>query len=84
VTAPFFPITKDEGWWLVVGEQENRQLAAIKRFTFQHQYQYRLNFVAPDSPGEYLYKLFLMSDSWVGCDQEYEFKLFVTSAMQED
>jgi len=30
-----------------------------------------------EEAGDYDYKLYLMSDSYQGCDQEYEFKLKV-------
>jgi pre-mRNA-splicing helicase BRR2 len=84
VIAPFFPTTKDEGWWLVVGQPETKQLLSIKRLTLQRAYQCRLDFTAPEEPGEYRYKLFFMCDSWVGCDQEYEFVLTVEQGMDVD
>ena len=39
--------------------------------------------VAPEA-GEYAYNLFLMSDSYLGCDQEYELPLKVAEAEEED
>ena len=84
VIAPFFPVAKDEAWWLVVGQPETKQLLSIKRLTLQQAYQCRLDFTAPDTPGEHKYKLFFMCDSWVGCDQEYEFVLNVEQGMDVD
>lgn len=81
VVAPFFPKTKDESWWLVVGDENSKQLLSIKRFTMQNSYSCQLDFAAPDEPGEYQYKLYFMCDSWVGCDQEYEFSLTVEQNM---
>ena len=43
----------------------------------------KLEFVAPEA-GEYAYTLFLMSDSYLGCDQEYELPLKVAEADDED
>ena len=84
VIAPFFPVPKDEGWWLVIGQPETKQLLSIKRLTLQHAYQCRLDFNAPDSPGTHRYKLYFMCDSWVGCDQEYEFVVTVEQGMEVD
>ena len=36
-----------------------------------------MNFTAPKDPGEYTLVLYLISDSYMGCDQEYEFQLTV-------
>ncbi len=83
VIAPFFPVSKDEGWWLVVGEPSTKQLLSIKRLTLQHRFKGRLDFSAPEEPGTYRYKLYFMSDSWVGCDQEYEFEVHVEPAQME-
>jgi pre-mRNA-splicing helicase BRR2 len=41
-----------------------------------------LEFTAPEDPGDYNLVLYLMSDSYLGCDQEYE--LSVTVVADED
>jgi pre-mRNA-splicing helicase BRR2 len=84
VIAPFFPKPKDENWWLVVGQPDSKQLHSIKRLTLQRQYQCTLEFTAPNEPGEYTFKLLFMCDSWVGCDQEYEFIVRVEQGMDVD
>lgn len=43
----------------------------------------KLDFVAPE-PGEYDYMLYLICDSYLGCDQEYELKLSVGEAADEE
>ena len=43
----------------------------------------KLEFVAPDA-GEYKYTLYLMSDSYLGCDQELELPLSVAEAEDDD
>ena len=43
----------------------------------------KLEFVAPD-PGEYAYTLYLMSDSYLGSDQELELPLSVGEAEEDD
>ena len=66
--APRFPKEKEEGWWLVIGDASTNSLISIKRITLQLKAKVKLDFVAPE-PGEYAYKLYLMSDSYLGCDQ---------------
>jgi len=38
-----------------------------------------LEFTAPEDPGDYTFTLFLMSDSYMGCDQEYEVSVTVVA-----
>ena len=83
VHAPRFPKEKEEGWWLVVGDVAANSLLCIKRISLQLKAKVKLDFTAPE-PGEYSYKLYLMSDSYLGCDQEYELKLSVGEATSDD
>jgi pre-mRNA-splicing helicase BRR2 len=83
VHAPHFPKDKEEGWWLVIGDVAANSLVCIKRITLQLKAKVKLEFVAPE-PGDYSYKLYLMSDSYLGCDQEYELKLKVGDAASDD
>lgn len=74
---------KEEGWWLVVGNTKANTLLCIKRISLQLKAKVKLEFVAPEA-GEYVYTLYLMSDSYLGCDQEYELPLQVAEAKDED
>jgi pre-mRNA-splicing helicase BRR2 len=76
VIAPFFPQRKDEAWWLAVGDPEQNKLLAIKRVALQNQAEVRLEFNAPAN-GQHSLKLYFMCDSFMGCDQEYNFELQV-------
>lgn len=80
VHAPLYPKSKPEGWWLVIGDPKTNNLLSIKRLTMQEKSKARLNFMAPDEPGEYTYLLYFMCDSYLGCDQEYELELKVGEA----
>jgi pre-mRNA-splicing helicase BRR2 len=84
VIAPSYPKPKVEGWWLVVGDVGRNVLMSIKRLTLQQRARVKLDFVAPDTPGEYNLVLYLMSDSYMGCDQEYEMKLVVAEGDDDD
>ena len=80
VIAPRFPKKKDEAWWLVVGDAKKGTLAAIKRVALGRKQKVKLEFQAPADAGEVEYTLFFMCDSYLGCDQEYEFTLNVKEA----
>lgn len=61
-----------------------RRLISIKRLTLQQKAKVKLDFVAPSSPGTYSYTLFFMCDTYMGCDQEYPFKISVGEAASGD
>lgn len=83
VHAPFYPHPKTENWWLVCGEEATRSLLAIKRITIGRKLEVRLEFTVP-TPGQHDLKLFLMSDSYVGVDQDPSFKVVVAEGEDED
>ncbi|ULU08307.1 hypothetical protein L3Y34_019456 [Caenorhabditis briggsae] len=71
VVAPLFPQKrKEEGWWLVVGDQESNALLTIKRLVINEKSSVQLDFAAP-RPGKHEFKLFFISDSYLGADQEF-------------
>ncbi|KAG0650650.1 Pre-mRNA-splicing helicase BRR2 [Hyphodiscus hymeniophilus] len=82
VHAPFYPSKKMEIWWLVVGEESTKTLLAIKRITFGRSLNVRLEYTVP-TPGEHELKLFLMSDSYVGVDQDPSFQVTVAEGVDE-
>lgn len=83
VHAPRFPGTRDEGWWLVVGQPKANKLLGIKRVSFSKSQRVKLAFDAPAEVGQTKLSLFFMCDSWLGCDQEYEVELNVTEAADD-
>ncbi|XP_067120382.1 activating signal cointegrator 1 complex subunit 3 isoform X2 [Centruroides vittatus] len=71
--APKFPKQKEEGWFLVLGDVEKRDLIAMKRIGYiGTQSRHQLVFYTPEKAGRYVYTLFLMSDCYLGLDQQYE------------
>jgi pre-mRNA-splicing helicase BRR2 len=66
VTAPFFPRLKEEAWWLVLATN-NGEIEDLKRITITKEVESVV--LRGSSEGR---KLFLMSDSYMGCDQEEE------------
>ncbi|CAM8919119.1 unnamed protein product [Rhodiola kirilowii] len=86
VDAPRYPKPKEEGWWLVLGDAETNQLLAIKKVPLQSKSKVKLHFTASKEPGNKFYTLYFMCDSYLGCDQEYNFTVDVqeSAAMDED
>ncbi|KMU90181.1 ATP-dependent DNA helicase MER3 [Coccidioides immitis H538.4] len=83
VSAPFYPGKKAENWWLLVGEEKTSSLLAIKRVTVGKKLEIKLEYIVP-SPGEHELTLYLMSDSYVGVDQDPTFKITAAEGMDED
>lgn len=77
VASAHFPRPREEGWWLVVGDAKTNSLLSIKRLTLRSRSSVQMEFNAPSQPGQYSYELFFMSDSYLGCDQEYKIEFDV-------
>ena len=50
--------------------------------TLQQKAKFKLDFVAPRA-GQHGYSLYFMSDSYLGCDQEYKFQLDIGEARED-
>ena len=85
VIAPFYPLKKDEGWWVVIGDPSDKTVLAIKRMTLQKRAQIKLEFTVPETKaiGEMNCKLYVMCDSYMGVDQEFDFKIDVEEGVLE-
>ena len=71
-----FPGTKSEIWWLVLGDSEANVLYAIKRCSVGASTTVKLSFAADEAKTLAL-KLYVMCDSYLGCDQEFECEVYV-------
>uniref|UniRef100_A0A5F9D635 Activating signal cointegrator 1 complex subunit 3 n=1 Tax=Oryctolagus cuniculus TaxID=9986 RepID=A0A5F9D635_RABIT len=79
--TPRFPKSKDEGWFLILGEVDKRELIALKRVGYiRNHHVVSLSFYTPEMPGRYIFTLYLMSDCYLGLDQQYDIYLHVTQA----
>jgi pre-mRNA-splicing helicase BRR2 len=83
VPAPLFPKEQAEGWWLVIGTQEG-VLLGIKRVSFGLKTQEKIDFMPPTKVGEHELKILLMSDSFIGCDQEFELVINLAQGDDDD
>ncbi|CAH2252491.1 activating signal cointegrator 1 complex subunit 3 isoform X1 [Pelobates cultripes] len=79
--APMFPKAKDEGWFLILGEADKKELLALKRVGYvRNRNMVSLAFYTPENTGRYIYTLYLMSDSYLGMDQQYNINLNIIHA----
>ncbi|XP_059620784.1 activating signal cointegrator 1 complex subunit 3 [Phlebotomus argentipes] len=78
IYCPKFPKGKDEGWFLTLGCQNDQELIALKRAAFRgsRSTQY-LVFDAPKRQGRVIYTLYLVSDCFMGLDQQFDVQLEV-------
>ncbi|XP_065652394.1 activating signal cointegrator 1 complex subunit 3 isoform X2 [Hydra vulgaris] len=71
--APLFSKSKDEGWFFLLGEIDCKDILALKRVSFIHKEStVNLGFYAPEDRGNKIFTLYLMSDSYLGMDQQYD------------
>jgi len=84
VRSSVFPGAKKEGWWLVVADVKKNALLSIKRVSLAKTANVRLDFVAPPDVGTANLTLYFICDSYLGCDQEYDFALDVKPATEEE
>lgn len=67
---------REEGWWVVIGDNKFNSLLFIRRLILQQKVKVKLDFVVFFF-GYYNYIIFFMSDVYMGCDQEYKFSIDV-------
>ncbi|EDO46714.1 predicted protein [Nematostella vectensis] len=73
VHAPCFPKVQTEGWWLVLGDTDTGELMALKRLgPVQGTTTATLSFYTPEEEGRKILTVYLMSDSYLGIDQQYD------------
>lgn len=69
---------KDEGWWLMISLQSGELLALTRiNVNYRRYRQSDLYIVPPEAPGVYKLNLHLVSDTYIGLDQEHSFKITV-------
>ncbi|KAK7108639.1 hypothetical protein V1264_016337 [Littorina saxatilis] len=82
--TPRFSKPKDEGWFLVVGIVESREVIALKRVNnIRGRTTSTLALFTPETTGRVIYTLYLMSDCYLGLDQQYDLCLDVRPASLE-
>ena len=88
VLAPSFPRSVQEAWWLIlIGDVEGRgdQIHAIEKVTDQAEVvEHKLRFLCAygASPAPYAMRLLVVSDCYLGLDQEHAFSFLVHSQVR--
>jgi activating signal cointegrator complex subunit 3 len=76
--APHFPKASPEALWVIVGDAASDDLLALRRARADERGSSALVlFDAPDTPGHYVRQLYVLSDSYIGLDQEYDIEFDV-------
>nr|XP_026497272.1 activating signal cointegrator 1 complex subunit 3 isoform X1 [Vanessa tameamea]XP_026497273.1 activating signal cointegrator 1 complex subunit 3 isoform X1 [Vanessa tameamea]XP_026497274.1 activating signal cointegrator 1 complex subunit 3 isoform X2 [Vanessa tameamea] len=75
VLCPRFPRGKNEGWFLTLGSVDNGELQALKRVAAKG--TTHLTFYTPPNTGRIIYTVYIMSDSYLGLDQQYDLQFEV-------
>ena len=74
-------------FWLIVGDPKTNKLLSIKRVNppaAGAPLRTKLDIVAPETLGKHSALLYLISDSYLGCDQQYELNMNVLEAVDDD
>lgn len=77
VVAPRFPSQKREGWWVVIGDAQSRQLYGIKKTIVALETQeVKMDFTVPVA-GHHKLSVWCMCDSYLDVDKEMTFEVEV-------
>ncbi|RHZ82001.1 hypothetical protein Glove_115g19 [Diversispora epigaea] len=91
IYAPKFPKVQYESWWLILGDANTDTLIDMKRINIRtgtneeitQKITNILKSVAPEKEGKYKYDIFLISDGYMGIDQQYDIE-FVVESIKEN
>lgn len=80
VYAPRYPKLKQEGWWPMVTGAKTNQFLSMKRVFVKGEWKkVTLDFVAPAQTGRKHYTLYVICDSYIGCDLKLYFSVNIKS-----
>lgn len=77
VHCPYFPLDKQEYWWVYITDRKNQLLLTAPYYVtnlVEHE-EIQLKFTAPFKPGQYTFAVCLRSDSYFGFDQMKDIKV---------
>ncbi|UKJ88638.1 U5 small nuclear ribonucleoprotein-specific helicase [Theileria orientalis] len=78
INSPYFPVEKKEQWWIVVGDVSENKLHGIKRTSLNENNNIKLDFEAPQTKGKHTLTLYVISDSYVSTDYQFNLELNVS------
>eukprot|EP00178_Gracilaria_changii_P024479 TRINITY_DN737_c0_g1_i1.p1 TRINITY_DN737_c0_g1~~TRINITY_DN737_c0_g1_i1.p1 ORF type:complete len:2198 (-),score=297.01 TRINITY_DN737_c0_g1_i1:5150-11743(-) len=74
VSAPRYPEEREEGWWVIVGNPNTNTLLSLRHIALKKRAKVKLEFDSPPA-GQHKLQLYLLSDSYIDCDQEDTFEV---------
>jgi len=81
VHAPYYPGKKEECWWVLLSEVEHKHLVRLDKVTDQSKVVvHETMFMAPQRKGTYKFNVHVISDSYLGLDQQIPFDMKVISS----
>ncbi|KAI6206534.1 hypothetical protein M3Y94_00923100 [Aphelenchoides besseyi] len=81
--TPQYSKDKTAGWILMIGCKQTNSVLSIRKvanISGNRPQHVHLDFKAPEMPGQHLLTMYVMSDSYLNIDQEYDFNCQVTSS----
>ncbi|XP_073959709.1 activating signal cointegrator 1 complex subunit obelus [Choristoneura fumiferana] len=82
VLCPRFPRGKNEGWFVTLGTVEHGELHALKRVPARG--TALVTFCTPSYRGRIIYTLYLMSDSYLGLDQQFDLQFELVDPLPQE
>mmetsp|Transcript_36450 Transcript_36450/g.46781 ORF Transcript_36450/g.46781 Transcript_36450/m.46781 type:complete len:615 (+) Transcript_36450:63-1907(+) len=79
VHAPRYPVARREVWHAILTNRQGKVVGLEKITSQEREVVQEVKFMVQQQ-GQYLYKLFLKSDCYIGLDQEHDVKFSVVSA----
>jgi pre-mRNA-splicing helicase BRR2 len=80
VYAPYWGKGREEGWWVVIGENSSNQLLAIKKVKVLAETEVKLTFIVPEAR-VWNVNVYLLCDSYLGSDQGEQARMEVYAAL---
>ncbi|ODV80536.1 RNA helicase-related protein required for pre-mRNA splicing [Suhomyces tanzawaensis NRRL Y-17324] len=78
VVAKHYPFTKEENWWVIIGDSSTKQLYSIKKTVIKDETQeLKMSFTIPNE-GEFKLGIWCMCDSYIDADKEVELNVKVS------
>ena len=75
-----FPVPHTEEWWIIVGDEQQDKLMGIKRITIPRKgsVKKKIKIALPEEgEGALALKMYVISDSYRGCDEERDVQIIM-------
>eukprot|EP00116_Pleurobrachia_bachei_P002077 sb/3462339/ len=84
VHCPYFPVDKEEGWWVFIADRKTGEVITQPKYVagLKDELEVILKFQAPDTVGHHKYNVILKSDCYIACEKEVLLKMFVEKEMK--